>query len=50
MNRKLDNVLTTAYARVAELGREEGVDLRTAAYILGIRRVAEAVRLRGFFP
>ena len=50
VNRNLERVMTTAYAQVADLARQEGTDLRMAAYTLGVRRVAEAVRLRGIYP
>jgi glutamate dehydrogenase (NAD(P)+) len=30
--------------------REKDVDMRTAAYMLAVNRVAEAIRLRGIYP
>jgi len=39
--------LERVHAEVRELAREQGVDLRTAAYELAVRRVARAVGLRG---
>ena len=33
-----------------ELAEQYGVDMRTAAQILAIRRVADAVTTRGFYP
>ncbi len=35
---------------VMAVSRQEGVDLRTAALIKGIRRVAEAKLVRGVYP
>ncbi len=37
-----------AYATVADLAAAEGVPLRHAAYAVGVQRVAEAARLRGY--
>lgn len=39
-----------AYREVSEKAEHEDVDLRTAALMLGIGRVAEAKRRRGVFP
>ena len=46
----LERVLTTAYGEVAALTAAEKVDMRTAANILAIQRVAEAIRVRGIYP
>jgi len=32
------------------VGQKEGVDLRTAALMEGVRRVAEGYRIRGLYP
>ena len=50
VNRELEKVMKRAFQEVAETGRRHKTDLRTAAYILAIGRVAEATRLRGLFP
>jgi glutamate dehydrogenase (NAD(P)+) len=47
---RLQEVMTRAFNRVWALGAKEGVDLRTAALMEGIRRVAEGYRVRGLFP
>jgi glutamate dehydrogenase (NAD(P)+) len=47
---KLGRVMTRAYAEVASLARDERCDMRLAAYMLAIRRVAEATQLRGIYP
>jgi glutamate dehydrogenase (NAD(P)+) len=46
-NRQLLSFLDRAFRSVWELHIEREVDLRTAAYMVGITRVAEATRLRG---
>jgi glutamate dehydrogenase (NAD(P)+) len=47
---RLQEVMTRAFNRVWALGAKEGVDLRTAALMEGIRRVAEGYRVRGLYP
>jgi glutamate dehydrogenase/leucine dehydrogenase len=50
VNAKLDQVMTSSYKAVADLAEKHGVNNRTGAYLLSIDRVAEATRLRGFYP
>jgi glutamate dehydrogenase (NAD(P)+) len=47
VDEELRQVLATAYGAVHQLAREYGVPLRQAAFMLAIRRVAEAMRMRG---
>jgi glutamate dehydrogenase (NAD(P)+) len=47
VKRYVTDCLETAIADVWELAREGQVSLRRAAYLLGVGRTAEAVRLRG---
>jgi glutamate dehydrogenase (NAD(P)+) len=44
---ELREVMNTAYDALSAVQQEFGTDLRTAAFTLAIRRVAEAARLRG---
>jgi glutamate dehydrogenase (NAD(P)+) len=48
VNDKLGTIMRRAYREVSARGREEGVDLREAAYLVGIERVVEAARTRGY--
>jgi glutamate dehydrogenase (NAD(P)+) len=50
INDRLSEVMTAAFQRVLALSRKEQVDLRTAALMLAVSRVAEAKRLRGLYP
>jgi glutamate dehydrogenase (NAD(P)+) len=43
---ELHKTMRRAYRDVAELARAQGLDLRTAAFVLAIKRVARAVALR----
>ena len=45
---KLDVKMTAAYRAVSELARKRGLTLRDAAYVIAVRRVAEACRSRGW--
>jgi glutamate dehydrogenase len=45
---KLDDALARAFVRVADTAGRERVTLRDAAYLVGVGRVAEACRLRGW--
>jgi glutamate dehydrogenase (NAD(P)+) len=46
VNRELERVMRQAYASVATLAEEAGLDLRTAAFVLAIKRVARAASAR----
>jgi glutamate dehydrogenase (NAD(P)+) len=46
----LEQTMRAAFADVHRTAGEYGTDMRTAAYILAINRVAEATRVRGIFP
>jgi glutamate dehydrogenase (NAD(P)+) len=47
---RLQEVMTRAFNRVWASASKEGVDLRTAALMEGVRRVAEAHKVRGLYP
>jgi glutamate dehydrogenase (NAD(P)+) len=48
VNDKLGTVMRRAYREVSARAKEEGLDLREAAYLVGIERVVEAARIRGY--
>jgi glutamate dehydrogenase/leucine dehydrogenase len=50
VNQRLDRVMVQSYADVHRVAQEHGVHNRSAAYILAIQRVVDAIRLRGFYP
>jgi glutamate dehydrogenase (NAD(P)+) len=47
---KLAHVMTRAYDEVARLAHDQQCGMRLAAYMLAIRRVADATRIRGIYP
>jgi glutamate dehydrogenase (NAD(P)+) len=49
VNRRLDRMMETAFDKVYATAEEYDVSLRIAAYVVGVRRVAEALRMRGIY-
>ena len=47
---RLQELMARAYARVWQSAQKDGVDLRTAALMEGVRRVADAHEVRGLYP
>ncbi len=47
---RLQEIMSRAFNRVWGIATKEGTDLRTAALMEGVRRVAEAFKLRGLYP
>ena len=39
-----------SFKNVLKISRENNVDMRTAAYMLAVSRVSEAMMTRGIFP
>ena len=50
VHKKLRKIMTQALRSVWEIKEQYDTDFRTAAYILAIRRVAEATETRGIYP
>ena len=50
VNSKLEQILVRAYSQVKDAAKRHNCDLRTAAYIVGVSRVAEAVQVQGIYP
>ena len=50
VNQRLSGIMVKAFGEVLKRSKEFGVNMRTAAYILAVGRVAEATRLRGIYP
>ena len=48
VHQRLDEKMTRAFAGVWEMSRRHEVDLRQAAYLIAVNRVAEACRARGW--
>jgi glutamate dehydrogenase (NAD(P)+) len=50
VNDRMKRMLLQAYDAVAAMAKAEKVNLRTAAYLIGVQRVAEATKVRGIYP
>ena len=50
VNHRLRDILVRSFQQVHAIAQAEKVNMRTAAYMLAIGRVAEAKRVRGIFP
>jgi glutamate dehydrogenase (NAD(P)+) len=50
VNHKLQAVMDNAFHEVLALNQREKVDMRNAAYMLAIKRVADTMEARGIFP
>jgi len=49
-NKKLESMMVKAFGEVYQISKKREVDMRTAALILGVGRVAEAVKTLGLWP
>lgn len=50
VNQRLKEIMVRSFHEVKEIAAKERVDMRTAAYILAVGRVAEATLVRGVYP
>ena len=50
VNQRLQHVMDDAFHEVLEISQREKVDMREAAYMLAIGRVANAMMIRGIYP
>lgn len=50
VNDKLEKIMIPAYDAVHQMMLRHKTDMRTAAYIIGVKRVADATLRRGIFP
>ncbi|GAJ00101.1 unnamed protein product, partial [marine sediment metagenome] len=50
VNHQLQVIMDNAFGEVLEMSQSQKVDMRTAAYMLAIKRIADAMEARGIFP
>ncbi len=50
VNEKLKEIMVKAFQEVLAMARREQCDMRTAAYLLAVKRVADAMEMRGLYP
>jgi glutamate dehydrogenase (NAD(P)+) len=50
VNEKLKDIMVRSFSEVLAIARREQIDMRTAAYLLAVQRVADATAMRGLYP
>jgi glutamate dehydrogenase/leucine dehydrogenase len=50
VNTKLDDIITRAFHEVWDMHDKYKCNMRDAAYLVAVKRVADATKLRGFYP
>jgi len=50
VNARLKNLMNDAFVQVQDFANEHEVNLREAAYMLAVNKMAEITKLRGIFP
>ncbi len=50
VNAKLKEIMVRAFGEVLDMAGTADVDMRTAAYLLAVQRVADATAMRGLYP
>jgi glutamate dehydrogenase (NAD(P)+) len=50
INESLKEIMDRAFEAVYAMSQDREVDMRTAAYMVAVARVAEATTLRGLYP
>lgn len=50
VNRRLERVMVQSYAEVHRVAMEREIHNRTAAYVVAIQRVVDAIQIRGIYP
>ncbi len=50
VNANLREVMVNSFGEVMQTAQKHKIDMRRAAYVLAVDRVAEAIRVRGIFP
>jgi glutamate dehydrogenase (NAD(P)+) len=50
VNAKLKEIMVKAFHETLAIAKRDEIDMRTAAYLLAVQRVADATSLRGLYP
>ena len=50
VNHKLKEIMVRSFGEVLAIAQRESCDMRTAAYLLAVQRVADATAMRGLYP
>ncbi len=50
VNEKLHGIMIKAFGETLAIAERDSIDMRTAAYLLAVKRVADAMDMRGLYP
>jgi glutamate dehydrogenase (NAD(P)+) len=50
VNDKLKEIMVKAFSETLAIAQRDQLDMRTAAYLLAVQRVADATAMRGLYP
>jgi glutamate dehydrogenase (NAD(P)+) len=50
VNAKMEGIMVRAYDTVKAMAKRHNVDMRLAAHLIGVKRVADATQIRGIYP
>ena len=50
VNTRMEAIMRKSYADVRAMAKKADVDMRLAAYLIGVKRVADATSIRGIYP
>ena len=50
VNEKLREIMVKAFGETLAMAKRDDCDMRTAAYLLAVKRVADAMEMRGLYP
>ncbi len=50
VNAKLKEIMVKAFQETLAIAKRDEIDMRTAAYLLAVQRVADATSMRGLYP
>lgn len=50
IHKKMEKIMMNAFNETYQLSQKQKTDMRTAALMLGVSRIAEAISLRGLYP
>ena len=50
VNEKLKEIMVKAFSETLQIAQRDSIDMRTAAYLLAVQRVADATAMRGLDP
>jgi glutamate dehydrogenase len=50
VNKRLDTKITAAFHEVWDMHEKQKCNMRDAAYLVAVKRVADASKLRGIYP